>query len=220
MLVFLNEWLLLVVVLFGLGGSIGNSPGLFQPFPPAACVCPPRAVPHGPPFWILLAKLGIWGMSLLVDPENPNRLKSLTFNLIMITLQQGRFPHLFTACVKVFDHATHCRNPHCLYLDLVPISSLHADGTHRLALSSCCLQTEHPSTRSCSRLIAGSGRGSRACGPAGNRLLRSSNRGQSLPGRRSASRLPLIHAAANFAAFFAFRGLSINESTFCFMVWK
>jgi hypothetical protein len=30
----------------------------------------------------------------------------------------------------------------------------------------------------------------------------------------------LIHAAANFAAFFAFRGLSINESTFCFMVWK
>jgi hypothetical protein len=30
----------------------------------------------------------------------------------------------------------------------------------------------------------------------------------------------LIHAAANFASFFAFRGLSINESTFCFMVWK
>jgi hypothetical protein len=30
----------------------------------------------------------------------------------------------------------------------------------------------------------------------------------------------LIHAAANFAAFFAFRGLSMNESTFCFMVWK
>jgi hypothetical protein len=38
-LVFLNEWLLLVVVRFGLGGSIGNSHGLFQPFPPAACVC-------------------------------------------------------------------------------------------------------------------------------------------------------------------------------------
>ena len=30
----------------------------------------------------------------------------------------------------------------------------------------------------------------------------------------------LIHAAANFAAFFAFRGFSINESIFCFMVWK
>jgi hypothetical protein len=30
----------------------------------------------------------------------------------------------------------------------------------------------------------------------------------------------LIHAAASFAAFFAFRGLSINESTFCLMVWK
>jgi NAD(P)H-dependent flavin oxidoreductase YrpB (nitropropane dioxygenase family) len=30
----------------------------------------------------------------------------------------------------------------------------------------------------------------------------------------------VIHAAANFAAFFAFRGLSIKESTFCFMVWK
>jgi hypothetical protein len=30
----------------------------------------------------------------------------------------------------------------------------------------------------------------------------------------------LIHAAANFAAFFAFRGLSINDSTFCFRVWK
>jgi hypothetical protein len=30
----------------------------------------------------------------------------------------------------------------------------------------------------------------------------------------------LIHAAANFASFFAFRGLSINESTFCLMVWK
>jgi transposase len=30
----------------------------------------------------------------------------------------------------------------------------------------------------------------------------------------------LIHAAAIFAAFFAFRGLSINESTCCFMVWK
>ena len=30
----------------------------------------------------------------------------------------------------------------------------------------------------------------------------------------------LIHAAANFASFLAFRGLSINESTFCRMVWK
>ena len=28
----------------------------------------------------------------------------------------------------------------------------------------------------------------------------------------------LIHAAANFASFFAFRGRAINESTFCFMV--
>src|SRR5262252_5734980 len=33
-------------------------------------------------------------------------------------------------------------------------------------------------------------------------------------------RTPLIHAAANFAAFLALRGLSINESTFCRMVWK
>jgi uncharacterized protein (DUF433 family) len=32
--------------------------------------------------------------------------------------------------------------------------------------------------------------------------------------------LSLIHAAANFASFFAFRGLSINESTFCRIVWK
>jgi hypothetical protein len=30
----------------------------------------------------------------------------------------------------------------------------------------------------------------------------------------------LIHAAANFAAFFAFRRLSMSVSTFCFMVWK
>ena len=30
----------------------------------------------------------------------------------------------------------------------------------------------------------------------------------------------LIHAAASFASFFAFRGLSINDSTFCRMVWK
>jgi hypothetical protein len=30
----------------------------------------------------------------------------------------------------------------------------------------------------------------------------------------------LIHAAVNFAAFLAFRGLSINESTFWRMVWK
>ena len=30
----------------------------------------------------------------------------------------------------------------------------------------------------------------------------------------------LIHAAANFASFFAFRGLSIKERTFCFIVWK
>jgi len=30
----------------------------------------------------------------------------------------------------------------------------------------------------------------------------------------------LIHVAANFASFFAFRGLSINESTFWRMVWK
>jgi transposase-like protein len=30
----------------------------------------------------------------------------------------------------------------------------------------------------------------------------------------------LIHTAANFASFFAFRGLSINESTFWRMVWK
>jgi hypothetical protein len=28
----------------------------------------------------------------------------------------------------------------------------------------------------------------------------------------------LIHAAASFASFFVFRGLSINESTFCFIV--
>ena len=30
----------------------------------------------------------------------------------------------------------------------------------------------------------------------------------------------LIHAAANFASFLRLRGLSINESTFCRMVWK
>ncbi len=30
----------------------------------------------------------------------------------------------------------------------------------------------------------------------------------------------LIHAAANFASFFAFRGLSINASTFWRMVWQ
>jgi hypothetical protein len=30
----------------------------------------------------------------------------------------------------------------------------------------------------------------------------------------------LIHAAATFASFLVFRGLSINESTFCRMVWK
>jgi hypothetical protein len=30
----------------------------------------------------------------------------------------------------------------------------------------------------------------------------------------------LMHAAAIFAAFFAFRELSMNESSFCFTVWK
>ena len=30
----------------------------------------------------------------------------------------------------------------------------------------------------------------------------------------------LIHEAATFASFLAFRGLSINESTFCRIVWK
>jgi hypothetical protein len=30
----------------------------------------------------------------------------------------------------------------------------------------------------------------------------------------------LIHAAANFASFLRLRELSINESTFCRMVWK
>jgi hypothetical protein len=33
------------------------------------------------------------------------------------------------------------------------------------------------------------------------------------------TRMRLIHAAANFASFFAFRGLSINESTFWRRDW-
>jgi hypothetical protein len=47
-----------------------------------------------------------------------------------------------------------------------------------------------------------------------------------LPGRPSnidgvstGQRTLLIHAAANFASFFVFRGLSINESTFWRMDW-
>jgi hypothetical protein len=35
-----------------------------------------------------------------------------------------------------------------------------------------------------------------------------------------AIRAALIHAAANLASFFAFRGLSMNESTFWRIVWK
>jgi hypothetical protein len=38
--------------------------------------------------------------------------------------------------------------------------------------------------------------------------------------RMRAGLRPLIHAAANFASFFAFRALSIKERTFCFIVWK
>jgi hypothetical protein len=45
-----------------------------------------------------------------------------------------------------------------------------------------------------------------------------------MPLKRSAAihvvGMSLIHAAANFASFFAFRALSIKERTFCFIVWK
>jgi hypothetical protein len=40
-----------------------------------------------------------------------------------------------------------------------------------------------------------------------------------VPIRYQGRTVALIHAAANFASFFVFRGLSINESTFWRMDW-
>jgi hypothetical protein len=74
-----------------------------------------------------------------VCPENPNQLKCLTYTPAMITLERWMVPYLFTTQKKVSDHATRRLDPSRLNLDLVPVPSLHADGTHRLAPSSCGL---------------------------------------------------------------------------------
>src|SRR5215470_601599 len=60
----------------------------------------------------------------------------------MLILERWDFPYLFIARDRVSDHATHRRNPHRLHLDLVPVSSLHADGIYCLAPPSRCLSTE------------------------------------------------------------------------------
>ena len=63
-----------------------------------------------------------------VDPENPNRLQSLTSAPVVIMLERCDFLYLFTARERVSNHATPRRNLHRLHLDLVPVSSLHAEG--------------------------------------------------------------------------------------------
>jgi hypothetical protein len=71
-----------------------------------------------------------------VCPENPNHLNFLTFTLAMITLERWGFPYLFTSCDKVCDHATRRLDPTHVHCNLVPLSSIDPDGTHRLAPSS------------------------------------------------------------------------------------
>jgi hypothetical protein len=54
----------------------------------------------------------------------------------MTILERWITPYPFTARDKVSDHAAHRLCPSCVRLNLVPVSSLYADGTHRLAASS------------------------------------------------------------------------------------
>ncbi len=79
----------------------------------------------------------------LIRPENPNLLKFLTFAPAMITLEQCIVSYPPTSRDKVCVHATRRLCPPCLYLGLVPVTSLHADGTHRLATSGRSLSAEH-----------------------------------------------------------------------------
>jgi hypothetical protein len=65
------------------------------------------------------------GAALPVHPENPNQLKFLTFALAMIILERCIVPYPLTSRDKVCDHATRRLCPPRLYLDLVPVSSLH-----------------------------------------------------------------------------------------------
>src|SRR5262245_59246413 len=69
-------------------------------------------------------------------PENPNQLKTLTLAPALVTLERWMVSYRFTTQNKVADHATRRLCASRIHLHLVPITPLHADGTHRLAPSS------------------------------------------------------------------------------------
>ena len=73
------------------------------------------------------------GYLIPVGPKNPNQLKSLTLFLVMIILERSMFLYGYTAREQGPDHAIRRLDPSHLDLDLVPVPSFHADGTHRLA---------------------------------------------------------------------------------------